>query len=256
MSDSTQHPVSFLITPDPNDKRPLPEIIADYCEFPLQFHDVDGKRYYAISDWIAGVAQTDEPHKYWNSTRQRHPYLNTVCKRFPYRSKDGKFYQMHYADVETIWQITGLMRTNMGIVYQILTGQELPKSQEKSLGFVYLMGIEEHPDLFKIGKTRNLAQRLYNIDGMTPFTPYFVHYWRVLKTRRLELKLHQYLHSNQIKKEWFRFTQDQIKWLKSLSEEEILHGIDSKKAKMRSRRLGIDLATGQPLLTVGETNKE
>ena len=65
MPESTYTSVSFPITPEPNDKRPLPEIIADYCGFPLAFVDVDGERFYAVQDWLRGVAQPVEITKFW-----------------------------------------------------------------------------------------------------------------------------------------------------------------------------------------------
>ena len=45
MPDSTQTTLGFPIH-DPNDKRPLPEIIAEYYGFPLAYVDAeDGNRY-------------------------------------------------------------------------------------------------------------------------------------------------------------------------------------------------------------------
>jgi hypothetical protein len=61
MSDSNSTSISFPIPYDPNDKRPLPEIIADYCGFPLNSHPVDETIYYSAQDWIKGVAQAKIP---------------------------------------------------------------------------------------------------------------------------------------------------------------------------------------------------
>lgn len=41
------------------DQRPLPLIIAESFGFALQFHVVEGKHFFAVQDWIAGVAQSD-----------------------------------------------------------------------------------------------------------------------------------------------------------------------------------------------------
>jgi hypothetical protein len=71
MSDSTITSISFPIPHDPNDKRPLPEIIAAYCGFPLASKPAEGKQYYAIQDWIRGVAQTNEPRKFWDQMKRR-----------------------------------------------------------------------------------------------------------------------------------------------------------------------------------------
>ncbi|MEP7287414.1 MAG: hypothetical protein ABI947_16780 [Chloroflexota bacterium] len=62
MSDSTLVPIP--LPQDSNDQRPLPEIIADYYGFPLAYYDTEDERYYAVQDWIAGIAQTEEPSKF------------------------------------------------------------------------------------------------------------------------------------------------------------------------------------------------
>lgn len=54
ISDSTAFSLDFPY--DPEDKRPLPEIIAANYGFALAYHELEGKRYYAVQDWIAGVA--------------------------------------------------------------------------------------------------------------------------------------------------------------------------------------------------------
>lgn len=50
MSNLTSNPVEYPAY-DPNDPRPLPEIVADFYGFPLAFaDDTDGNRYYAVQD--------------------------------------------------------------------------------------------------------------------------------------------------------------------------------------------------------------
>ena len=63
---------------DAHDARPLPEIIASggsgWQAFDLQYHDVDGSRYYAVQDWIAGVAltaDTTQAAEFWRSMKNR-----------------------------------------------------------------------------------------------------------------------------------------------------------------------------------------
>ena len=64
MDDSTSNSVSFPV--NSQDKRPLPEIIADLYGFKLAFVDhTDGNRYYAVQDWINGVTQTAQARSYW-----------------------------------------------------------------------------------------------------------------------------------------------------------------------------------------------
>src|SRR5258708_7547572 len=105
MSDSTSNSISFPIEPDPNDKRPLPEIVADRWSFPLAYVDhEDGKRYYAVLDWILGVAQTPNASEFWRAMKRR---LNTAgvetrtwCTGLPYRASDGKTYKRDHAEAE------------------------------------------------------------------------------------------------------------------------------------------------------------
>ncbi len=130
MFDSTLGPV---LSPRPSaDPRPLPEIIADgnpipdgWPPFPLAFHDVDGKRYYAVQDWIRGVALTDNPSRFWNDlkTRLRKAKIETYasCVSLPYRATDGKKYKRDHADAETLYQITQRMDANTGLRDRILT---------------------------------------------------------------------------------------------------------------------------------------
>lgn len=125
MSDSTSNPVSFPFDSTPNDKRPLPEIVADRCGFPLAYVDhTDGKRYYAVQDWIAGVAQAHEPRKFWQEMKKRlrkaGVEMSTWYGQLPYRAKDGKHYKMDHAQAEALYQITQRMDANTGIRDKVL----------------------------------------------------------------------------------------------------------------------------------------
>src|SRR5579863_9489690 len=84
MSDPTSNLVSLPF--DPNDDRPLPERIAEGYGFPLAYHDLDdGKRYYAVQDWIVGVAQPPDAAKFWHDVKRRMKKagfeLSVSCRR-------------------------------------------------------------------------------------------------------------------------------------------------------------------------------
>src|SRR5579859_8190769 len=105
MSDSTPNPVSFPL--DSNDDRPLPERIAELYGFPLAYHDLeDGKRYYAVQDWIIGVAQPPDVGKFWHDIKRRMKKAGIetsfFCRSLPYRSRDGKTYKREHADAEAL----------------------------------------------------------------------------------------------------------------------------------------------------------
>ncbi len=113
------------------DPRPLPEIIADgkpdpngWPPFPLAFHDVEGKRYYAVQDWIIGVAQTENPRRFWTDLKKRFKKANIElyarCVQLPYVADNSKRYKIDHADAETLYQITQRMDANTGLRNKIL----------------------------------------------------------------------------------------------------------------------------------------
>jgi hypothetical protein len=120
------------LSEDPDD-RPLPERIAAHYGFPLaqKDHD-DGKRYYAVQDWILGIAQTANAHSLWARLKKRArkmaeeasegqlvPWWNQLVQ-LPYRASNGKTYQMDFADAETLYRITQRMDANTGRRNEIL----------------------------------------------------------------------------------------------------------------------------------------
>src|SRR5262245_5081570 len=122
MSDSTSN--SLSLPQHSQDDRPLPEIIAENYGCPLAFHDQDGKRYYAVQDWISGVAQPAEVRKFWDAMKRRLKKagidLSTWCRQLPYKARDGKTYRQDHADAETLYRITQRMDANTGLRDQVL----------------------------------------------------------------------------------------------------------------------------------------
>jgi hypothetical protein len=108
----------------PDTDKPLPEIIADEYGFALASHDVDGVDYYAVQDWIRGVAQSDDVRKFWNAMKRRFTkaeiQMSTWCRHLPYKATDGKTYQRDYATAEGLYLITQRMDAETGIRNKIL----------------------------------------------------------------------------------------------------------------------------------------
>lgn len=120
------------------DQRELPLLIAEQFSFALQTHELEGKTYFAVQDWVAGVAQTPDPRFYWNKLKRKSvvpksgttgtvPKSGTVgnelyaaCVQLPYTATDGKSYQMDYADAVTLYEITMRMGTETGIRNRVL----------------------------------------------------------------------------------------------------------------------------------------
>src|SRR5260221_520874 len=126
MSDSTSFPIS--LPQNSQDDRPLPEIIAEQYGFPLAYHDLDdGKRYYAVQDWIRGVALTNNAKAasdLWTAMKKRLKKIGietpTWCRSLPYVANDGKTYKRDHADAEALYRITQRMDANTGLRDQIL----------------------------------------------------------------------------------------------------------------------------------------
>jgi hypothetical protein len=97
----------------------LPEIIAEYCGFKLAQKPVEGKVYYAVQDWLHGVAQTNEPRKFWDAMKRRLKKvgieMSSWCRQLPYTATDGKRYTVAYAEAEILYRITQRMDANTGI---------------------------------------------------------------------------------------------------------------------------------------------
>lgn len=113
---------------DDDDRRPLPLIIADRWEFGLQFHDVDGMRYYSVQDWLRGVAQKQDVRRMWDMLKKRldgdvstssghtTPGSNTISVRqFAYRQADGRTYQRDYVSAEGLYAITQRLDVTTGL---------------------------------------------------------------------------------------------------------------------------------------------
>jgi len=113
------------LSPD-SDDRPLPERIAALWNFPLAHKDdpSDGKRYYAVQDWISGIGDTKQPRVLISLMKRRlkkaKVELFSRCKQLPYKAADGKRYIMDYADDETLYQITQRMDANTGRRNEVL----------------------------------------------------------------------------------------------------------------------------------------
>jgi len=109
-------------------QRPLPEIIADggqdWSAFSLQFQDVEGKRYYAVQDWLRGVALTEDASRFWADLKRRLQkagiQLFAPCVQLKYLASNGKAYNMDFAPAEGLYAITQRMDTDTGIRNRIL----------------------------------------------------------------------------------------------------------------------------------------
>lgn len=99
--------------------------VSNEHNFPLQRCILpDGREMYAVQDWIAGVAKTDNPRDFWQKLKKRLKKsgneLYTSCLQLPYLATDGKNYKMDFADGQTLYGITQHMGVDTGIRNAVL----------------------------------------------------------------------------------------------------------------------------------------
>jgi hypothetical protein len=191
------------------DDRPLPERIAAQYGFPLAHKDHDdGRRYYAVQDWIAGVAQpASHPGQFWNEMKKRYSYLVSLCQKLPYRASDGKSYQMDHAQAEGLIEIARRMARETGIARAVLEGT--PPSQGKATG-VYIFSIWEMPGYYKIGVSKDVQRRLADYNTAMPFTVVLEYWVEYSNYRFVEKLLHKRFRNRRIKGEWFMLSDDEV----------------------------------------------
>lgn len=206
MSDSNSTSVSFPIPYDPNDKRPLPEIIADHCGFKLASQSNEGKQYYAVQDWIRGVAQPVDASKFWHDMKRRHPYLVQVCWKLSYTASDGKKYQRDYADAVGLMAIFHRIGRKTGIVPSILEGT----IRQKRKGGIYVFSIKEMPGYYKIGISHDVQRRLDGYNTATPLTIELDYFVEHSEYRTVEKALHRMFENQRVKGEWFLLSDEDI----------------------------------------------
>lgn len=84
---------------------------------------------------------------------------------------------------------------------------------------VYIVGLHDQPEMFKIGITTDLVHRISGISNGNPFKPYLVKAFYVDDPRSIERELHRQFSGKRIHREWFR-----------LSDADVIDAIDAADA--------------------------
>jgi hypothetical protein len=95
-----------------SDDTPLPLLVAKKWNFPLAYHIVDGKYFYAIQDWVRGLLGVDDIRTIWAAFKKQDQWnemFNSV-ERLPYKATDGKVYQRDYTITENLYTIAQYLR--------------------------------------------------------------------------------------------------------------------------------------------------
>ncbi len=85
--------LSFTETMNSGDERPLPLIVAEKWGFPLHVTEDDGRQWYSIRDWVAGLTSAKNPKQAWQSFRSSEeikPLLKNV-RDYPYGTGTSQF---------------------------------------------------------------------------------------------------------------------------------------------------------------------
>lgn len=106
-TDKTPKQLDFTQIQDP---RPVPLIVAEKWDFPLQYHIVDNVCYFSIIDWIAGIGTSDNVNasKMWVYMQQNQTSIPT--RTLNYKGKDSKNYQRDFANDVSLYDIAQNMR--------------------------------------------------------------------------------------------------------------------------------------------------
>lgn len=90
-----------------------------------------------------------------------------------------------------------------------------------SAGTVYVIQAGAY---FKIGRTRDLAQRVNDLQVSNPLPITVIHTWDTFPPQRLERWLHRQLVHAKVRGEWFELTADEVLALKTLPDEAFEEG--------------------------------
>lgn len=113
MPRSTSDAVSFPV--NPADDRPLPLIVAEYWQFPLQYHVVEGQYWYAIQDWIAGLtsSSTELASRIWADMQRAEGFDHTTVsiRSMDYLTSDHRLYQRDFIIDDGLYFIAQHLRS-------------------------------------------------------------------------------------------------------------------------------------------------
>lgn len=102
----------YVDTTPTDDSRPLPLIVAERWGFPLQHYIIDGEHWYAVRDWIAGLAGTEASlaAKMWSKMKRSEPELSTSSRQFSYTVADGRKYASDFTDERGLYMVAQKLR--------------------------------------------------------------------------------------------------------------------------------------------------
>jgi hypothetical protein len=94
-----------------SDDRPLPLIVADMWDFPLQYvADDEDEYFYAIEDWIAGITSEESRYKVQQSWDKMKKKLSISVRKSPFTNAQGRVDQKDFTDDNGLYLIAQNLR--------------------------------------------------------------------------------------------------------------------------------------------------
>jgi predicted GIY-YIG superfamily endonuclease len=91
--------------------------------------------------------------------------------------------------------------------------------QNKKHGYVYLMHSEN--DFYKIGISKNVKRRAWELNRYIPIVIRAVHYFACHDYRKVERALHEKYSSKRVQYEWFKLDKKDVKWITSITNYQL-----------------------------------
>lgn len=108
MADSSVSQLSLFS--NDNGERPLPLIVAEKWEFPLQHHLVDNTWWYSPTDWIAGLIGRKTASQTWRNIKFKNESVFSV-NELPYAATDGKTYNVDFVTDKGLYWVVQHLRS-------------------------------------------------------------------------------------------------------------------------------------------------
>jgi hypothetical protein len=104
-------------------EKPYPLALADEYGFPLQQHLVGSEPFFAVQDWISGLARSKCPSRLWYQMKRRTSAKGALfggrILKLAYRASNGRAYQMDFADEKALYEVALKLRANTPALHAV-----------------------------------------------------------------------------------------------------------------------------------------
>jgi uncharacterized Zn finger protein (UPF0148 family) len=179
----------------------MDELVCPFCEHEFSAPDTE-----EIEEYIDGkLNEVDTEEEIEEEEKPINPIIEAELER---ANKDRLAREENRKDTKRLEQ----ERLKCGYDSKSIVGEKRP-------GFVYLMIAEN--GLYKIGRARNVQNRLTMLNRDIPYKTELVHHFASANYIKAELYMHEKFSKERVKYEWFNLSQDQIDWIRSLTDYQV-----------------------------------